>query len=115
MNKLKPLHKDNTVEVPRRVWNQVESRLNSSKQKKKLLRLKILSGVAACLLAAFGLSYLSIEIGGNQGSFASNGQYKSMVFETLDESDSDLYDYNQVVKLKTAIIAAQPSFGKRHR
>ncbi len=115
MNELKPLHKDNTLEVPRRVWNQVESRLNNSKQKKKLLRLKVISGVAACLLAAFGLSYLSMEISGKNDSFASNGQYKSMVFESLDLSDSNLYDFKQVVKLRNTLVESQPSFGRKSR
>ncbi len=115
MSELKPLHKDNTVEVPRRVWNQVEGRLNNSKQKKKLLRLKVISGLAACLLGAFVLSYVSFEIGGNRDSFASNGQYKSMVFENLDSSDSELYDFDQVTKLKVSLVNSQPSFGRRNR
>ena len=115
MSELKPLHKDNTVEVPRRVWNQVEGRLNNSKQKKKLLRLKVISGLAACLLGAFVLSYVSFETGGNRDSFARNGQYKSMVFENLDSSDSELYDFDQVTKLKVSLVNSQPSFGRRNR
>ncbi len=115
MNELKPLHQDNTVEVPRRVWNQLESKLNNNKQKKKLLRMKVISGVAACLIAAFGLSYLSVGISGDKGSFASNGNYKSMVFEDLEKEESSLYDFNQVAKLKSVILNSHPSFAKRHR
>ncbi len=115
MNELKKLHTDHTIEVPRRVWNQVEGRLNNNKQKKKLLRLKVLSGVAACLAIAFVLSFISLEITGKEGQFASNGNYKSMVFEDLETSNEGLYDFDQVVELKSAIIATDPSFAKRHR
>ena len=113
MQELKQLHNDHTVEVPRRVWNQVEGRLNNEKQKSKLLRLKMLTGIAACLAIAFILSYASLGISGASNNFASNGNYKSMVFEDLEKQDANLYDFRQVKTLKTALVATNPSFAKR--
>lgn len=114
MRELKPLHTDNTVEVPRRVWNQVEGRLKNKKQQQKLFRLKVISGVAACLLVAVGLSYISLGFNSDQSQFASNGNYKSIVFEDLS-TESSYYDFDQVVALKSAIIATDPNFAKRHK
>jgi len=115
MQELKPLHTDHNVEVPRRVWNQVEGRLNNEKQKTKLLRLKMLSGIAACLVFAFILSYASMGLSTSQSNFASNGNYKSMVFENLEVQNANLYDFKQVKELKTTLVATDPSFAKRRR
>jgi hypothetical protein len=38
-----------------------------------------------------------------------------MVFESLDLSDSNLYDFKQVVKLRNTLVESQPSFGRKSR
>lgn len=116
MNELKPLYDDHKVEVPRRVWNQIEGKLNEKKQKQKYFRLRAISAVAACFIIASVLSYIKLGFEShNPGLFVTNESYKSMIFEQLDEVDAPLYDYEQVKDLKNVIIAQQPSFANRTR
>ena len=116
MNELKPLHTDNQEDVPRRVWNQVEGKLNNDRQKRKLLRLRMITGVAACFIVASIFSYISLGFDhSNNQTFASNENYKSMAFEALEAPTSQLFDYNQVNDLKTTLVKMEPSFARRRK
>ena len=116
MNELNTLHKDHQVEVPRRVWNQIEGKINQERQRKKFTRLRMFTGIAACFIIASIFSYLRLEfVDHNPQVFATNEAYKSMIWEDLEESNSALYDFEQVLELKSAIIASEPSFGRRNR
>lgn len=117
MEDLKPLYDDHVVDVPRRVWNQIESKLTEKKQERKYFRLRAISAVAACFIVASVLSLM--KLGFTQGSqanptlFATNEAYKSILFEDLAEAEEPLYDYQQVFQLREAILATDPNFGKR--
>lgn len=116
MNELKPLHTDNHEDVPRRVWNQVEGKLNSDRQKSKLLRLRMITGVAACFIVASVFSYIKLGFDQtNNQAFASNENYKSMAFEVLEEPTEQLYDYNQVNQLKSTLVKMEPGFARRRK
>lgn len=116
MNNLKPLHEDHQEEVPRRVWNQIEGKLNEKKQHKKFLRLRTITGIAACFIVAAIFSYVNLGFSKhNPGLFATNESYKSIVFEELSESSELIYDYQQIKSLQVELIRNTPSFGDRNR
>ena len=116
MSDLKPLHQDHQVEVPRRVWNQIEGKMTGEKQRRKLFRLRAVSAIAACFVFAAVLSYINFNITHqNPKSFATNGTYKSMVFEDLSEPTSLIYNYNQLKEINSLVLSTNPSFGKRNR
>jgi len=114
MNELKPLHTDNHEDVPRRVWNQVEGKLNNDRQKRKLLRLRMITGVAACFILASVFSFFSTGLDhSNNQTFASNENYKSMVFEDLEEPSALLFDYTQLQQLRSTLVKIDPVFARR--
>lgn len=117
MQDLKPLYEDHTVEVPRRVWNQIESKLNEKKQERKFFRLRAISAVAACFVVATVLSLMKVGFTQNSQAnptlFATNEAYKSMLFEDLTRAEIPMYDYQQVFNLRDVILETDPSFGKR--
>ena len=116
MNDLKPLYDDHQVEVPRRVWNQIESKLNERKQHQNFIKLRTFTAIAACFIIACIFSYIKLGFAShNPQLFSSSETYKSMIFEDLESKNAPIYDYNQVKDLKMAILKSQPSFGNRNR
>lgn len=117
MNELKPLHQDHHVEVPRRVWNQIESKLDQKKQRSKFIRLRSISAVAACFVIAAVFSYIQLGFTQhNEKSFVTNESYKSMIFEDLSVvKENHLYDYTQLKEINTLVNTANPYFAKRTR
>lgn len=117
MEDLKPLYEDHKVDVPRRVWNQIESKLNEKKQAQKFFRLRAISAVAACFIVAAVLSMMKMGFTQNTQAnptlFATNEAYKSMIFEDLAEAEIPMYDYQQVFNLKETLVATDPTFAKR--
>lgn len=116
MDTLDPLPQDHHEEVPRRVWNQIDAKINQERQKKKLFRMRLFTGIAACFILASILTYINFNIKSNNTElFASAKTYKSMKFEDLavvDQADQ-LYDYKQVNNLKQLIIKERPDFSSR--
>lgn len=117
MTELKPLYQDHQVEVPRRVWNQIDAKLNQQKQKRKFVRLRTISAIAACFVVAAVLSYVKLGFTQyNESSFVTTESYKSMIFENLDQVNDDfMYDYSQLKEINSLVLNDNPSFGKRNR
>lgn len=116
MTELKPLYDDHTVEVPRRVWNQVENKINNRKERQKYMRLKAFSAIAACFVIASLFSYVKFGFNShNPNMFASNETYKSMIFEDLEHANAPIYDYQQVQEITAVIIKNNPNFAHRVR
>jgi len=115
MNELKPLYQDHQAEVPRRVWNQIDSKLSAQKQRRKFLRLRTISAVAACFVIAAVLSYIQLGFTQyNEQKFVTSESYKSILFEDLQEvGNNHLYDYAQLKEINSLVISTNPSFAKR--
>lgn len=107
------LPNDHREDVPDRVWNQLEAKINHDRKKSKIKRLTAISGIAASILILSFIGMYQLKMGPKDPSyFTSTQSTDSIKFENLKSVEKPVYDVKQLRALNNTILKKDPEFLK---